>query len=106
MLSESSASTGIDPDCRPVQSPDALAQELDGETVIMDMASESYFGLNEAGTEIWNLLDGTRTPAEIAARLADVYDAPVETLQRDCITLLTTLREAGLVQLATDDADP
>jgi hypothetical protein len=30
----------------------ALSQEVNGETVILDLDSESYFGLDEVGTHI------------------------------------------------------
>ena len=33
-----------------------LAQEVAGETVLLDMASEQYFGLDAVGTRIWQLL--------------------------------------------------
>jgi hypothetical protein len=37
-------------------SPDVLSQEVHGETVLLDLAGETYFGLNEVGTRIWQLL--------------------------------------------------
>jgi hypothetical protein len=103
--SDTSETRRIDAHSRLIQSPDALAQELDGETVIMDLASESYFGLNEAGTEIWNLLDGTRTTTDIAMQLTGIYDAPEEILMQDCLALLAKLLEAGLVELLADGDD-
>ena len=37
-------------------STEVLSQEVSGETVLLDMQSESYFGLDEVGTRIWQLL--------------------------------------------------
>ena len=34
-------------------SPDVLSQEVNGETVLLDLEGESYFGLNEVGTRVW-----------------------------------------------------
>ena len=34
-----------------------LAQELAGETVLLDLASENYFGLDAVGTRVWQLLN-------------------------------------------------
>ena len=37
-------------------SEDVLFQEVGGETVLLDLASEQYFGLDAVGTRIWQLL--------------------------------------------------
>ena len=42
-------------------SKDVLFQEVAGETVLLDLNSESYFGLDEVGTRIWTLLNEGRT---------------------------------------------
>ena len=35
---------------------DVLFQELNGEAVILDLASERYFGLDGVGTRFWELI--------------------------------------------------
>jgi hypothetical protein len=37
-------------------SPDVLFQEVSGETVLLDLESEHYFGLDAVGTRIWGLI--------------------------------------------------
>ena len=37
-------------------SDNVLSQEVAGETVLLDLASESYFGLDEVGTRVWQML--------------------------------------------------
>ena len=37
-------------------SAEVLAQEIGEETVLLGMNSESYFGLDEVGTRIWQLM--------------------------------------------------
>jgi hypothetical protein len=34
-------------------SSEVLSQEVNGETVLLDLEGESYFGLSEVGTHIW-----------------------------------------------------
>ena len=34
-------------------SPEVISQEVSGETVLLDLESENYFGLDEVGTRIW-----------------------------------------------------
>ena len=35
-------------------SQEAIGQEVRGETVILDLASEEYFSLDEVGTRVWH----------------------------------------------------
>jgi hypothetical protein len=37
-------------------SPEVLFQEVGGEAVLLDLKSESYFGLDDVGMRIWQLL--------------------------------------------------
>ena len=79
------------------RSVDALAQEVDDETVIMDLASEAYYGLNETGTHVWNALDGHTALSSIVDGLVERYDVSREVLMEDCINLLSALLDVGLV---------
>jgi hypothetical protein len=56
-------------------SEEVLSQEVNGETVLLDLEGESYFGLNEVGTRIWQLLKAEPTVAETLSTLSDEYDA-------------------------------
>lgn len=76
---------------------DVLARELDGEAVLLDLATGRYFGLNETGRRIFELLDGERTVAEVEAALLAEFDAPPAELGRDLRELLDALERAGLV---------
>jgi hypothetical protein len=86
---------------RPAQtftvSAQALSQEVNGETVILDLDSENYFGLNEVGTRIWQLLGEGRNTADIEQMLAAEYDVDEKQLRQDIDELLQQLLEAGLV---------
>ena len=81
-------------------SPDVLLQETGGEAVLLDIASENYFGLNQVGTRIWRLLDGG---ADLRAAFDTVlaeYNVPAERLEQDVLALVGQLVDAGLVTIA------
>ena len=78
-------------------SDEVLSQEVNGETVLLDLEGESYFGLNEVGTRIWQLLQSEQTVAETLNTLSDEYDVSRKQLESDVSELLTRLTEAGLV---------
>ena len=78
-------------------SPDVLSQEVAGETVLLDLASESYFGLDEIGTRIWQMLNqGMEQEAIIESLLTD-YEAERARLEADLAELLDQLEAAGLI---------
>lgn len=77
---------------------DVLSQELAGETVLLDLASESYFGLDAVGTRIWQLLKDGVDEAVLVDTLLDEYEVEREVLERDVADLLGRLAEAGLIE--------
>ena len=77
----------------------ALSQEVNGETVILDMASESYFGLDEVGTRIWQLLQEKDDLHTVFETLLDEYEVEAGQLETDIKELLEKLVESGLVKI-------
>jgi hypothetical protein len=81
----------------PCQNPTVKWRRLGDESVLLDVASETYYALNEVGTRTWELIDGRTTEAQIAIKLADEYDAPVEAVEADVRSLVGELRGQNLV---------
>lgn len=81
-----------------VPSDEVLFQEIGGEAVLLDLASEQYFGLDAVGTRIWSLLDGNASLDRIQEALCAEYDAPRERIHDDLFALARRLLEAGLVR--------
>ena len=78
-------------------SEDVLSQEVAGETVLLDLASESYFGLDEVGTRVWAMLrEGMDTDAIVDTLLGD-YEVGRAQLEVDVAELLDQLEAAGLI---------
>jgi Coenzyme PQQ synthesis protein D (PqqD) len=78
-------------------SPDVVFRDLEGEAVILDLSSGTYFGLNEVGTRVWRLVDEGRQPSEIVEMVAAEYAADRETVARDVERLLEDLRSRRLI---------
>jgi hypothetical protein len=82
---------------------DVLHQELGGETVLLNLANESYFGLDEVGTRIWQVLGETQSTTAALTRLLVEYDVSADQLRGDVERLMAQLADAGLVSF---DAAP
>jgi hypothetical protein len=77
-------------------SEDALFQMVNGEVVILDLAKELYFGLNEVGSRIWMLLQDGKSLEEAREMLLAEYDVEPSRLESDIEDLLKELSENGL----------
>lgn len=80
-------------------SQDVLARKVDEETVMLDLANGTYFGLDPVGTRIWELLGEGKTLAEICDVMRGEYDVSREDIERDVINLVGELVNRGLVNL-------
>jgi len=65
--------------------------------VLLDLEGESYFGLNEVGTRIWQLLQSKQTVGETMTTLSEEYDVGQKQLETDVSELLDKLSDAGLI---------
>ena len=74
-----------------------MSQEVNDETVLIDLKTEAYFGLNQTGTRIWQLLGENRNVAEIASVLTEEFETTEESARVDLEDLLNALLTAGLI---------
>ena len=72
-------------------------RELDGEAVILDLDTGTYYGLNETGTRIWQLLGEGADTRAIVETVAREYDAEPAAIERDVARLLSELQARHLV---------
>jgi hypothetical protein len=70
---------------------------IDGQAVLMDTKTDSYFGLDEIGTLIWDQLRDSATTVAIAEQLAHRYDVSAEVVCADLERFLRELHARGLV---------
>jgi hypothetical protein len=85
-------------------SDDVVFRELDGEAVILNLDSGTYFGLDEVGTRFWQLIEQDGRVDMALARLEAEYDVAAEVLRADVDRLVSTLVEKGLMVRADDAA--
>lgn len=90
-------------DRRVVPSPQALFRELEGEAVILDIATERYLGLNDVGTRMWQSLSEEDSIEAACQVLLEEYDTDEQTLRRDLRELVGKLVDEGLVSLAAPE---
>jgi hypothetical protein len=76
-------------------------QQVGEETVLLNLASGHYFGLNTVGTRIWQLLAAGHDRRQICQSIAAEFSAPMADIERDTDALLAALLDHGLIHQQT-----
>ena len=78
---------------------DVLMKEIRGESVLLNLDKESYFGLDKVGTRMWTALSESESIRTAYDLLLDRYDVDPDVLCRDLLDLVQTLVSHGLLQI-------
>ena len=83
-----------------VKVPDGvLISNLQDESVILNLDSERYFGLDDVGTRILSVLSTTGSLEAAYQQLLEEYEVDGDVLRRDMLMLVGQLVEHGLVKV-------
>ena len=80
-----------------------LVRFLDKESVLLNIETERYFGLDETGTRMWQLVTAAPKIEVAYQQLLEEYDVQPELLRENLSDLLARLVENGLLQVASSD---
>jgi hypothetical protein len=76
-----------------------LVRYLDNESVLLNLETEQYFGLDETGTRMWQLLTASPCIDSAYQELLAEFDVEPELLRANLADLLSKLVESGLLQI-------
>jgi len=76
---------------------EVLARQVGGETVMLDLAKGTYFGLDPVGARIWQLLGDGKALAEVCDAIVEEYDVSRDVAERDLLDLVGKLMAQGLI---------
>lgn len=80
-----------------------LVRHLDGESVLLNLESERYFGLDATGTRMWELATSEPSIALALKKLQEEYEVEPDILRNHLTELLSGLVENGLLQVLPPD---
>ena len=78
---------------------DIVWRELDGEVVILNLATGYYYGLEGAGNDIWRLLIEHGSTDKVVEVLAEEYDVDTARLKGDVHALVDDLARKSIVRI-------
>ncbi|MCP4398989.1 MAG: PqqD family protein [bacterium] len=86
-----------------INSPQVVHETIDGEAVIIDMDTGSYYSLQHVGAAIWNFIDRRIQVKHIVAGICQQYSGDAEEMAEAVSQLLSQLQEEHLI-LPNSDA--
>lgn len=75
-----------------------LFRELDGEAVLLEMSTGKYYGLNQVGTRIWQLLLQHGEVEAVRRALLDEYEVAGDRLRAELLHFIEVLSFRGLIE--------
>jgi hypothetical protein len=83
---------------------DQVSSEIGGEAVILNLQSGTYYGLDEVGKRIWDLIQTPRSVKEVQENLLAEYDVESDQCEKDLIALLQSLADENLIEIERENA--
>lgn len=82
-----------------------LVRHLDGETVLLNLDTEKYFGLDATGTRMWQLATLSPDVETAFVQLIQEFEVEADLLRTHLSQLLEQLVDNGLLQVVPADVD-
>lgn len=90
----------IQSETRVVRVPQQTSGQVDGQVVLLSLQSGHYYGMNEHGSRIWELIEQPIPVSEIVDRLLTEFDVTRDQCESEVLSFLNALRVDQLVQVA------
>jgi Coenzyme PQQ synthesis protein D (PqqD) len=88
-----------------VNSPNVINETIDGEAIMINLTTGSYYSLDRVGGDIWALLEASLPVDDMVEELGRHYDADSDQIRREVEALIQRLSTEELV-VPCPDGDP
>ena len=89
-----------------VRSPHVVDDTIEGEVIVIDLGSGTYYSLRETSAEIWGGIKTGADEASIGDSLVERYEATREEIAAGVSRLLNELAAEGLIEESAGGASP
>ncbi|MDO8678752.1 MAG: PqqD family peptide modification chaperone [Acidobacteriota bacterium] len=84
------------------RNPDLLHAVAGDDILMMSVEAGTYFGLEQVGARIWELVADPITVEQICARLIDEYDVGSDVCEAEVLAFLAHLAEQHIIYVAQE----
>ena len=88
-----------------VQVADLVSSSLDEETVMMSVNSGKYYGLDEIGSRIWELIKQPRSVSDLCDILLEEFEVDRKQCEKDVLDFLNELAEKKLLRVIDGEVE-
>jgi len=78
---------------------DLIANEIEGELVMMNLKSGKYFGLNLISTRIWELIEKPVSLQQLVSQMRDEYKVTQEKCEQEVSEFIVQLKDLKMVKV-------
>lgn len=90
----------IDEDATVSVAENQVSSDLDGESVVLDLDQGIYYGMNELGSRVWQIIQNPVSVQEIIVTVQDEYEVDRERCKQDILSFLNQLDEQNLITIS------
>jgi hypothetical protein len=89
-------------DLKIVTAKDQISRDLDGEAAILNMKTGVYYGLNETGARIWQLVQVPIRIKKVLDVLITEYDVEYEQCEEELLSILNEMVNCELIMVVDE----
>ena len=78
---------------------DQVSSDLGGEVAILNLRAGMYYGLDDVGARVWQLLQEPAVVGDIQATIAQEYEVEPARARKDVLSLLKQMADEGLIEV-------
>lgn len=79
------------------RNPDLIATDMDGDTVMMNIANGKYYGISGVGSRVWELLAKPITISEMVSTICMEFEVEKSTCKADIERFIDEMHAFGLI---------
>jgi hypothetical protein len=83
-----------------IRNNEVFASEIDNEVVMMHIQTGKYYGLDDIGSRIWEMMEAKIRVEDLIQQLLEEYEVSEEECTRDVLELLENLQTNDLILVA------
>ena len=81
---------------------DQIACDMNGEIVVLDLKSGTYYGMDAVGAKVWSVIEQPASLTSIVDAVMAEYEVDAETCERDVLAFINRMKAAGLVEVGDE----
>ncbi len=89
-----------------INQPSVIGEVIDGEAIIVNLDSGTYYSLRDTGSAVWRLIEQGVSLLQIIEQMTRLYDDPASLIETEVRALIAKLQAENLIVSQNVTASP